>query len=128
MAWQTNQNKSYESPGEGKVSPDAYLDLCIRNSLNSPFQSLKNGRLTDGMISAVISVEQLEKLAKAKGIFEKQAEMEKYETDLKEAIAKLDEKDKKDETLWKFKISNEKLYLICRKLFLERFKRKTFVV
>ena len=123
--WQPNQNKTFESAGEGKVSPDAYLDLCIRNALNSPFQALQNGKLTDGMIAAVISVEQLEKLAKAKGVFEKQAELEKYNADLAEAISKIDEKD---ETIRKFKISNEKLYLICRKLFLERFKRKTFVV
>src|SRR4030042_6360520 len=59
------QKKSFDLSGS-IVSEDKYTDMAICNSLKVIPESITNGKISDGLIGLVVSVDQLERVCKAR--------------------------------------------------------------
>jgi len=104
---------SFSYDAEVVLNPDFYLHICIMQAINAPHRALQRGQAKDGLISLIVAVDQLEKIAKAAGKI-KPEDFEKYKEEVKKFESQLNERD---EFLKRAMIANYKLELLLKLIF-----------
>lgn len=113
MSEEDNTVVEYEA--EHVLDPDFYLHMTILQAIRAPHRAIQSGNARDGLISLIIAVDQLERIARASNRL-KEKDMKEYEEAVKKFEIKVREKEK-DELLRKAMIANYKLELLLRYIF-----------
>jgi len=95
------------------LNPDHYLHLTILQAILAPHRALQHGNAKDGIISLIVAVDQLEKIAKASG---RLTNYEEYKEKVKRFEDELKQKEK-DDFLRRAMLANYKLELLLETIF-----------
>lgn len=97
------------------LNPDWYLHLTIMQAILAPHKALQQPQQNpkNGLISLIVAVDQLEKIAKASG---RLVDYDEYKEKVKEYEEELKAKER-DEFLFKALVANYKLQLLLETIF-----------
>jgi hypothetical protein len=107
------KKKSFDLSGSA-VSEDKYTDMAICNSLKVIPESITNGKISDGLIGLVVSVDQLERICRARKLIAPNESDDEYFKKVKVFTEKLTEPDK---SLKDALLANYKLELLMERAF-----------